>query len=64
MSIESRLRTIERALNPLGDDPYIVIIVDDITGQPTPEDIEAARRKAIKECRPVCFVREGEANEH
>jgi hypothetical protein len=63
MSIETRVRTIERALNPLGDDPHIVVIIDDICGQPTAKDIEAARQQAIKEFRPVCIVRGGEANE-
>jgi hypothetical protein len=62
MSIDSRLRKIEQALNPLGDNPDIAVIIDDICGQPTPEDIEAARRQAIQQNRPVCIVRGGEAN--
>lgn len=63
MNFDSRLRKIEQALNPLGDDPHIVVIIDDICGQPTPEDIEAARRQAIQQNRSVCIVRGGEADE-
>lgn len=63
MNIESRVKKIEHALNPLGDNPDIVVIVDDIGRRPTVEDIEAARQQAIKECMPVCIVRGGEANE-
>lgn len=62
MSIESRLKKIEQALNPLGDNPNIVVIVDDIGEPVAPEEIEVARQQAIREGRPVCIV-EGRKDE-
>lgn len=63
MNLISRVNRLEGTVNPLGKNPVITVIIDDICGRPTAEDIEAARQLAIKECRPVCIVQGGEADE-